>query len=223
MHFSVRRATLAIIAAVTLVGFVATLASAAGKPPTNPNNPVITFVEPSPAADAVLTDGDATYAFTFNRTPKQVATVTCALSGQASLSGSCDAPALFPSNSKTTSKSGESYTDLANGEYTFTVTLALTSGGVYTASREFTVNLPLPTFQSTCEGYGGTYGTGGTIQGFAATDRCDWTSVANATWFEATGALWPFCPGYPDINTRPLNQRASGDPSAAAVGCRDFS
>jgi hypothetical protein len=110
-----------------------------------------------------------------------------------------------------------------NGEYTFTVTFALTSGGVYTASREFTVNVPLPTFQSTCEGYGGTYGTGGTIQGFAATDRCDWTSVANATWFEATGALWPFCPGYPDINTRPLNQRASGDPSAAAVGCRDFS
>ena len=46
----------------------------------------------------------------------------------------------------------------------------------------------------------------GTITGLAVTgvtDRCDWVWVANATWLEAINALWPFCPGYPDINTRP--------------------
>ena len=48
---------------------------------------------------------DVTFAFTFNRTPKQVASATCALSGQASVSGPCDTPVLFPASSKTTSES----------------------------------------------------------------------------------------------------------------------
>ncbi len=133
-----RRILFVVLAAIAALG-VAALASAAGKPPSSPNNPVIRFVSPSPTEDAALPNGDVSLAFTFNRTPKQVATVTCALSGQATSSGPCNAPVSFPSNSKTDSKSGKFYTGLANGAYTFTVTLTLTGGGVYTASRLFTV------------------------------------------------------------------------------------
>ena len=42
--------------------------------------------------------------------------------------------------------------------------------------------------------------TGGTITGLVVTDRCDWVSVANATWLEAINALWLVCPGYPPTN-----------------------
>jgi hypothetical protein len=150
-----RRALFVVLAAIAALAITA-FASAGGKPPTNPNNPLITFESSSPADNATVTSADVTYAFTFNRTPKQVASVTCALSGQASVSGSCDTPVPFPPDSKNTSKSGESYTGLANGEYTFTATLTLTGGGVYTATRGFTVAVPppdpYPASRATCEG-----------------------------------------------------------------------
>ena len=140
------RVLFVVLAVLAALG-VAALASAAGKPPAPPNNPVINFVSPSPAIGAGAdTDGDMTFASTYNRTPKQTAisSLTCAVSGQAAVSVACATPVAFPSNSKTDSKSGAVFTDLANGAYTFTFTLRLTGGGVYTASRSFTVAVPQP-------------------------------------------------------------------------------
>lgn len=91
------------------------------------------------------------------------------------------------------------------------------------AAKGGVLTTPPATFQSTCQGLGGTYGTGGTIAGFRVTDRCDWASVPLATFLGAIDTLWPFCPGYPDPNTRPKNERTPGDPTAGAIGCRDFS
>lgn len=142
-----KRALFVVLAAIAALGITA-LASAAGKPPTTPNNPVITFVSPSPADDATVTSDGVTYGFTYNRTPKQTASVTCALSGPTSFSGPCDTPVPSPADSKNTSKSGESYTGLGDGDWTFTVTLTLTGGGVYTATRDVTVDVPPPFAQA---------------------------------------------------------------------------
>src|SRR5262245_22753008 len=116
MRSLLRRNVLVVFGIVVVFAVIAALAAAAGKPPTTPNNPSITFVSPSPAESASDSDGNVTFAFTYNRTPKQTATVTCALTGQGSQS--CDAPVAFPSNSTTGSKSGKAYTGLANGNYT---------------------------------------------------------------------------------------------------------
>ena len=56
--------------------------------------------------------------------------------------------------------------------------LTLTDGGTASATRQFSINVPPATFQSSCQGSGGTYGNRGTIAGFPVTDRCDWASGA---------------------------------------------
>jgi PA domain len=128
-----RKLLLATVAAAVLVGFVATFASAAGKP----NRPVITLVSPTPDEGAVLTS--TSLPFSYNRTPKQTNTLTCALSGPNNYfsSAACNAPTAITGGSS----SGASYTGLLSGSYTFTVTLTLTDGGTVTATRDFTVPL----------------------------------------------------------------------------------
>src|SRR5262245_40118053 len=118
----------AALAALVLIGLLTTLASAASVS--------ITFVSPSPAAGAILTTDSVAFAFTYPRKPSATAALTCALAGPTSSSGTCTAPVAEGSKG---SKSGKSFSGLANGAYTFTVTLILGDGGVHAASRAFTV------------------------------------------------------------------------------------
>jgi hypothetical protein len=99
---------------------------------------VIAFGSPSPSQGATLTSSAAHFAFTYNRTSNQTRALTCALSGPTSSTGACNKPVA----TATGSSSGVSYTGLANGNYTLTVTLRLTDGGGATASRSFTVAVP---------------------------------------------------------------------------------
>jgi hypothetical protein len=124
---------LASAVAVALVGFGTAVAAGAPKA----NSPTITFVSPSPSEGATLTTNSVTFAFTYNRTAKQTRSLACTLSGPTSSSGACDAPTAIPGDG---SKSGKSYSGLANGSYTFTALLTLTDGGTASATRHFTVN-----------------------------------------------------------------------------------
>ena len=198
-----RKTALATVAALALVGIVPSVASAAMKP-------AIAFAAPSPAEGATLTTNSVEFRFTHNKKPSATRTLTCALAGPTASSGACDAPVA---NGSKGARSGKSYSGLGNGEYTFTVSLTLTDGGTASATRHFTVNVPAPRFQSTCESLGGTYGTGGTIFGFSVTDRCDWASVTIDDWNSAIDALDPFCDGVP------ANERGGQDPDTGAVGC----
>src|SRR5439155_24807682 len=119
-------------AGVTLVGIVSALASAAP--------PGITFVPPSPAEGATLTSNSVSFKFTYTKKPQATRTLVCTLSGPTSSSGPCDPPVAFGDKE---SQSGKSYTGLANGQYTFTVSLTLTDGGTASATRHFTVDVPV--------------------------------------------------------------------------------
>ncbi len=116
------------VVAVVLVVFGAALASAN-------SHPSISFVGPSPGEGATLTTSSVQFAFTYNRTPKQTRSLVCALSGPTSSSGPCDAPVA----SGTGPRSGKSYSGLAKGSYTFSVTLTLTDGGTVAATRHFSI------------------------------------------------------------------------------------
>jgi hypothetical protein len=129
----VRRTMLVAVAAVALVGVVSALASAATRP-------TISFVSPSPAEGAVLTSDSVAFKFSYNRKPRATQTLVCSLSGPTSSTGPCDPPVAF---GKKGSQSGKSYSGLAPGAYTFTVSLTLTDGGTTSATRHFTVNVPL--------------------------------------------------------------------------------
>ena len=130
-----RRTLLATVVVVALVGIVSALASAATKP-------AITFVSPSPAEGETLTTNAVEFKFTYNKKPNATKTLTCSLSGPTPKSG-CDPaqPAAFGTKG---SQSGASYSGLANGEYTFMVSLALTDGGTASATRSFTIDVPVP-------------------------------------------------------------------------------
>lgn len=133
----VRKASIACAAILAFVGLTAGLASAA--PPGS--TPVITVVSPSPAEGATVTTDSVTFAFTYNRKPNATQMpltvgLVCSLSGPTSSSGACDSPVASGSKD---SRSGKSYTGLANGSYTFTVSLLLTDGGRATQTRHFTV------------------------------------------------------------------------------------
>jgi hypothetical protein len=118
--------------AVALVAFVTAVASGA------PNKPAITFIDPSPSEGATLTTSSVQFAFTYNRTPAETHSLVCSLSGPTSSSGPCDAPVA----SGTGSQSGKSYSGLANGSYTFTVSLKA-KGGQGSATRHFSIALPV--------------------------------------------------------------------------------
>ncbi len=64
---SMKRSVLAALASIVLVGFAATLASAAA---ANSNRPSIGFMSPSPDSGATLTTDAVTFAFEYNRQPK---------------------------------------------------------------------------------------------------------------------------------------------------------
>ena len=121
--------------AVALVGLGTAVASGA----PHSNRPAITFISPSPSEGATLTTNSVQFAFTYNRKPKASRTLVCTLTGPTSSSGPCDAPVA---SGKKGSQSGTSYSGLANGEYTFTVSLTLTDCGTASAQRHFTVNVP---------------------------------------------------------------------------------
>jgi hypothetical protein len=121
------------------VGVVVLVAAAvlAGYASAN-NRPAITFVSPpSPTEGQTLTTDSVQFQFTFNRQPKAAASLQCVLSGPTPSSGPCNAPV---SSGQQQSTSGASYSSLANGAYTFTVSLTLTDGGTATAVLHFTVN-----------------------------------------------------------------------------------
>ena len=84
----------------------------------------------------MLTTNSVTFAFRYKKKPKATRTLTCTLSGPTSASGACDAPVASGAKG---SRSGKSYSGLANGSYTFTVSLILTDGGTASATRHFTV------------------------------------------------------------------------------------
>ena len=125
------RTAVVVGAVVAIVGIVPALAWSA--------RPTITFVSPSPAEGATLTTNSVTFAFTYNKKPKATRTLTCTLSGPTSASGACDPPVAFGEKG---SRSGKSYSGLASGSYTFTVSLILTDGGTASATRQFTVAVP---------------------------------------------------------------------------------
>jgi len=114
--------------AVALVAFMTAAASGA------PNKPAITFVDPSPSEGATLTTSSVQFAFTYNRTPGETHSLVCSLSGPTSSSGPCDTPVASGAGSQ----SGKSYSGLANGSYTFSVTLKA-KGGVASATRHFSI------------------------------------------------------------------------------------
>jgi hypothetical protein len=126
-----KRIVIVIAAAVTFVGIISALASAAP--------PAITFLPPSPAEGATLTSSSVSFAFTYTKKPKATETLVCTLSGPTSSSGPCEAPVAFGDKG---SQSGTSYSGLSNGSYTFTVSLTLTDGGMASATRHFTVAVP---------------------------------------------------------------------------------
>lgn len=128
----VRKVMVVAVAAVALVGIVSAVAAAA-------TGPTIAFVSPSPAEGATLTTDSVAFGFTYNRKPSGTQTLVCALSGPTPSSGACEAPVASGAKG---SRSGKSYGGLANGEYTFTVTLNLTDGGTASATRHFTVDVP---------------------------------------------------------------------------------
>jgi alpha-tubulin suppressor-like RCC1 family protein len=128
----IKRIVIFIATAVGLMGIVSTLASAAP--------PAITFVPPSPDEGATVTSNSVSFAFTYTKKPQATETLVCTLSGPTSSSGPCDSPVAFGDKG---SQSGKSYTGLANGQYTFTVSLTLTDGGTASATRHFTVAVPV--------------------------------------------------------------------------------
>jgi virginiamycin B lyase len=125
-----------VLAALTWCVFGALVLAA---PAASATAPTIAFVSPSPAEGATVTMDSIGFEFTYNRKPNATATLVCALSGPTSSSGACDAPVAAGAKG---SRSGKSYSGLANGDYTFTVTLALTDGGTATATRRFSVDAP---------------------------------------------------------------------------------
>ena len=68
------------VISMLLVVIFAGFASAGGKP-------TFTFVSPSPSEGATLASNSVSFAFTYNRTPKQVKNLTCTLSGPIVLIG----------------------------------------------------------------------------------------------------------------------------------------
>jgi hypothetical protein len=132
----VRKGLVATVAAAAVLGVVAALASAAS------NKPTITFVSPpSPAAGATLTTNSVAFEFTYNRRTKQTRSLVCSLQrGQTTVSsGPCDHLVDVTGGAQ----ADKSYSGLANGDYTFTVSLALTDGGTATATRHFSVAVPV--------------------------------------------------------------------------------
>jgi sugar lactone lactonase YvrE len=120
--------------ALAVVGIGITGGTASAAPGSRP---AITFVSPSPDEGATLTTSSVSFAFTYNRTPKQTQSLVCSLSGPTSSSGPCNAPVASGSGSQ----SGKSYSGLANGSYTFSVLLTLTDRGTTSATRQFTIDL----------------------------------------------------------------------------------
>src|SRR6478609_8029399 len=108
------------VGVVGLAGFPATSASAAP-----PSRPAITITS-GPSEGATVTSSRVAFAFTYNRTPKQTRKLNCTLSGPTPSSTACDPPTAFGTSR---SSSGKSYTGLANGRYTFSVSLTLTDKG----------------------------------------------------------------------------------------------
>jgi len=101
------------------------------------NAPAVAFVSPpSPTEGQTLKTDSVQFAFTYNRQPKATESLLCDLSGPTSSSGPCDSPVA---DGKFASSSGASYSGLADGAYTFTVTLTLTDGGTASVVRHFTV------------------------------------------------------------------------------------
>jgi hypothetical protein len=131
MNHLVRKLLAGVLVAVA-AGLLAAVASAS-------NAPAITLVSPpSPTEGQTLATNSVQFAFTYNRKPNATQSLTCDLSGPTSSSGPCDTPVT---NGKLGSSSGASYSGLADGSYTFTVTLTLEDGGTTSAVRHFTVGV----------------------------------------------------------------------------------
>src|SRR5262245_2924065 len=125
------------LARTVLAGIVVAVAAVLTAFASASSAPAITLVSPpSPTEAQALTTNSVQFAFAYNRKPKATQSLGCDLSGPTSSSGPCDTPVA---NGKAGSTSGASYTGLADGEYTFTVTLTLTDGGSASAVRHFTV------------------------------------------------------------------------------------
>jgi PA domain len=134
LNHLVTKALIVSVVATALVGFVTAFASAAGKP----NNPQITFTDPASEA-ALLTTGSV--GFTYNRSTKQTKTLTCTTSGPNGYSSSgCTTPTDVPDTGDSIASSLP-YVGLAQGTYTFRVTLTLTDRETTSATVHFRIPL----------------------------------------------------------------------------------
>lgn len=104
-------------------------------PAASASQTTVNFVDPSPAEGASV-GVDVEFAFTINRTAKSLKGFSCDLSGPSASSGPCD-PVI--EIDRKLSESGVSYTGLAAGTYTLTVT-PTSGGGIDPVSRTFTVD-----------------------------------------------------------------------------------
>ena len=122
------------------------------------NRPAITII--SPTAGWTVTTNSVTVDFTVNRSPNQIASERCSLT----LGGSRDVlradctptPASTAqgatSHEQRLSTTVATFTNLANGTYTFRAKAILRDGGTATASETITVNDSPPVYQVSVEG-----------------------------------------------------------------------
>jgi hypothetical protein len=104
-------------------------------PSASASQTLISFVEPSPSEGASV-GVDVEFAFTINRTARSVRSLSCDLSGPSASSVPCD-PVI--EIDRKLSASGVTYTGLAAGTYTLTVSPA-SGGGIDPVSRTFIVD-----------------------------------------------------------------------------------
>jgi streptogramin lyase len=122
------------------LALAAALVGGGSAPASAATRPTISFVSPSPAEGATLTTDSVAFEFSYNRKPQATETLVCSLSGPTSSTGPCDAPVASGAKG---SRSSKSYSGLASGSYKFTVSLALTDGGTASATRHFSIAMPV--------------------------------------------------------------------------------
>ncbi len=125
------------------------------RPAMASNRPAITIT--SPTAGWTVTSNSVTVDFAVNRSPKQIAWETCSLrpSGSGDVVRADCTPT--PASAVRGAASHESttvatFTNLANGTYTFRAEARLRDGGTLTAREKITVNDSPPTYLVSLEG-----------------------------------------------------------------------
>ena len=175
----------------TWLGFVgmALLLAGPAVAPADAAPPAITFVSPTPPSGSTVTTNAVSIAFRYNRTPARTRSVTCTLSGPTASTKPCSAPAAAAGGAR----SGVSYTGLADGAYTFRVTVRLNNGNTFRATRSFTVDTPQTLYAMRADYWTNTSGRYLAVQAFTANGGTTAGSYVGPTlaanWRNANGAV----------------------------------